>query len=220
MMPLALDHVALYVADRDQLASELCELLDVHVVDRTDRYTLVGASATSGKLTLFDPPGNANPEPENLVSVLLADETSRPPLHTSAGLTLEFESHGARPVSAHRHAVIGVTLRTSEPAAVAKAYRDQYGFEARSTSAGGAVVGIANSTITFEPGPLESVAQPMLNHLGVLVSSAQHHIDAATRDGLRIRDVVDAPNTLAVFIDGPDGVSIEYVEHKPEFALT
>lgn len=84
MKPMALDHVALYVASRDQHASELCELLDVYIVDRTDRYTLVGASATSGKLTLFDPPGSVIPHPGNLVSVLLADESPRAPLHTSS----------------------------------------------------------------------------------------------------------------------------------------
>ena len=31
--------------------------------------------------------------------------------------------------------------------------------------------------------------------------------------------VVDAPNTLAVFVRGPDGAKVEYVEHKPSFAL-
>lgn len=113
-----------------------------------------------------------------------------------------------------------MTLRTSEPAAVATSYRQQFGFEPRPAPAGSAAVGVADSTLSFAPGPLEPVVQPMLNHLGVLVSSAQHHIDAATRDGLGVTDVIDAPNTRAVFIDGPDGVSIEYVEHKPEFALT
>jgi hypothetical protein len=30
---------------------------------------------------------------------------------------------------------------------------------------------------------------------------------------------VDAANTRAVFVWGPDRVRIEYVEHKPEFSL-
>ena len=29
----------------------------------------------------------------------------------------------------------------------------------------------------------------------------------------------DAANTFAVFVRGPEGVRIEYVEHKPGFAL-
>ena len=32
--------------------------------------------------------------------------------------------------------------------------------------------------------------------------------------------VVDAANTRAVFVWGPERVRIEYVEHKPGFALT
>ena len=35
----------------------------------------------------------------------------------------------------------------------------------------------------------------------------------------RIDDVKDAANTFAVFLRGPEGVRVEYVEHKPGFAL-
>jgi hypothetical protein len=31
--------------------------------------------------------------------------------------------------------------------------------------------------------------------------------------------VVDAENTRAVFVWGPDRVKLEYVEHKPSFSL-
>ena len=34
-----------------------------------------------------------------------------------------------------------------------------------------------------------------------------------------VADVVDAPNTYAVFVWGPERVKIEYVEHKPTFSL-
>ena len=40
-----------------------------------------------------------------------------------------------------------------------------------------------------------------------------------TRTGIKVERVVDAPNTYAAFMAGPDGVRIEYVEHKPTFAL-
>ena len=36
---------------------------------------------------------------------------------------------------------------------------------------------------------------------------------------LDIADVVDAANTLAVFVWGPDRIKLEYVEHKPSFSL-
>jgi hypothetical protein len=54
----------------------------------------------------------------------------------------------------------------------------------------------------------------------VLVDSADEH-EAAARDlGVEIDSVVDAANTLAVFVWGPERVRIEYVEHKPTFSLT
>jgi hypothetical protein len=34
-----------------------------------------------------------------------------------------------------------------------------------------------------------------------------------------VADFVDAANTIAVFVWGPERVKIEYVEHKPTFAL-
>jgi len=45
---------------------------------------------------------------------------------------------------------------------------------------------------------------------------------AATRArelGLDVANVVDAENTFAVFVWGPERVKLEYVEHKPTFSL-
>ena len=61
--------------------------------------------------------------------------------------------------------------------------------------------------------------RPLLNHLAVLVDSADEHVQEANRTGIEVERVVDAPNTYAAFLAGPDGVRIEYVEHKPTFAL-
>jgi hypothetical protein len=58
-------------------------------------------------------------------------------------------------------------------------------------------------------------ARPLLNHLGVLVDAAA----PAQELGVEVADVVDAPNTFAVFVWGPDRVKLEYVEHKPSFSL-
>ena len=48
-----LDHVALWLADRDPVADFVTRHLGMHVIDRTERFTLVGADARRGKLTLF-----------------------------------------------------------------------------------------------------------------------------------------------------------------------
>jgi hypothetical protein len=53
----------------------------------------------------------------------------------------------------------------------------------------------------------------------VLVDSADEHISDAEELGI-VDNVVDAANTRAVFVWGPEHVRIEYVEHKPGFALT
>ncbi len=58
-----LDHIALYMRDRDTAAEFLTAHLGFHVVDRTDRYTLVGAGGRIGKLTLFDAPEGTTPSP-------------------------------------------------------------------------------------------------------------------------------------------------------------
>ena len=51
--PETLDHVALWVAERDRIADFVTERVGMHVVDRTDAFTLVGSDARRGKLTLF-----------------------------------------------------------------------------------------------------------------------------------------------------------------------
>lgn len=58
-----LDHIALYMSDRDSAAGFLTSHLGFHIVDRTDRYTLVGAGGRIGKLTLFDAPKGTKPSP-------------------------------------------------------------------------------------------------------------------------------------------------------------
>ena len=51
--PHSLDHVALWLPERDALADFLCDHLGMHVIERTDAFTLVGVDAKLGKLTLF-----------------------------------------------------------------------------------------------------------------------------------------------------------------------
>src|SRR5439155_1412833 len=145
-----LDHVALWVADRDTITDFLTERLSMHVIERTDKFTLVGTDARRGKLTLF------------------AEE-------------------GPREQGALKHV-------------------------ARRVEVGGAFVEFHDG----EPGEPE---RPLLNHLAVLVDSAEATLDEAKEAGMDVADVVDAPNTYAIFVWGPEGVKIEYVEQKPTFAL-
>jgi hypothetical protein len=62
--------------------------------------------------------------------------------------------------------------------------------------------------------------RPLLNHLAVLVESADEVIASAGDLGIEVESVVDAANTYAAFLWGPERVRIEYVEHKSTFSLT
>ena len=53
----------------------------------------------------------------------------------------------------------------------------------------------------------------------MLVDSVEEHRSGAEERGIEIEELVDAPNTIALFVEGPDRVRLEYVEHKPGFAL-
>ena len=107
-----------------------------------------------------------------------------------------------------------VALRVPDPAHAADELL-QLGFgpgdEENSVVAG-------DKTVYFVPGPDGSVEKPLLNHLALLVDSYKEHVDNAQERGLEYEEV-DAANTWAVFVTGPYGIRIEYVEHKPGFAL-
>src|ERR687888_408516 len=81
-------------------------------------------------------------------------------------------------------------------------------------------VEIGGAYVEFHDGDPGDPERPLLNHLAVLVDSADEHIEEARDTGIEIDNVVDAANTYAVFLWGPERVRVEYVEHKPTFSLT
>lgn len=68
------DHVALWTSARDELARLLVDCCEMHEIERTDRFTLVGGDARRGKLTLFDAE-----EPVNRVSSSESSSERRSP---------------------------------------------------------------------------------------------------------------------------------------------
>ena len=80
-------------------------------------------------------------------------------------------------------------------------------------------VGIAGSYLELCPGERVEPERPLLNHLALLVDSADDLAEQAVEAGAEIAEVKDAENTYAVFVNGPDGIKLEYVEHKPSFSL-
>jgi catechol 2,3-dioxygenase-like lactoylglutathione lyase family enzyme len=78
---------------------------------------------------------------------------------------------------------------------------------------------VGDRGLTIVEGCDAETERPLLNHIALLVDSAADVQRDAEQRGVEVDDVKDAENTLAVFLRGPAGVRIEYVEHKPGFAL-
>jgi hypothetical protein len=64
---------------------------------------------------------------------------------------------------------------------------------------------VGGAFLDLVPRDPAAAERPLLNHLAVLVGDAAD----AERAGFDVADVVDAPNTYAVFVWGPGGVKLE-----------
>jgi catechol 2,3-dioxygenase-like lactoylglutathione lyase family enzyme len=206
----------------------------MHEIDRTDRFVLVGSDARRGKLTLFFAEG---PRERGVLEhialrvsdldVALAALPADLAVERRSGEEAYFDVGGeglrlglVEAPTGVEYDLDHVALRAAVPEAAAVEY-EPLGFRPAEPSADGSPrVEVGGAYIELVPGELQPTERPLLNHLAVLVDSAQEHIDAANELGFEIDDVVDAANTYAVFVFGPDGVRIEYVEHKPSFSLT
>jgi catechol 2,3-dioxygenase-like lactoylglutathione lyase family enzyme len=210
--PRTLDHIALWVADRERMVALAVEKLGVHVIEQTDRFTLLGADARRGKLTLFDAEGprerGALEEIGLRVSALdgrdavvdLGEGVIVRLVEVPTGSELDLDH---------------VTLLSAAPGEAAEAW-EQLGFDLLADGrleVGGAYLELRRG----DPGTPE---RPLLNHIGVLVDSVGEQHALVADLGVEIDELVDAPNTLALFVWGPERVKLEYIEHKPSFSLT
>jgi catechol 2,3-dioxygenase-like lactoylglutathione lyase family enzyme len=230
--PKTLDHVAFWLEDRDRIADFLTDHVGMHVIERTDRFTLVGRDALKGKLTLFEAEGprergalkHVALRVNDLDSALaqLPDDLSVERENGTAFLDLGDDVHIGL-VEAETdtdYDLDHVALFSADPEETAARYRD-YGFaEATPADAGAPRVEVSGAFVELHDGDPGDPERPLLNHLAVLVDSAEEHRRAAEERDIEVQDFVDAPNTLAVFVWLPERVRLEYVEHKPTFALT
>jgi len=223
----ALDHVALWTSDRDGVARLLTECCGMHEIERTDAFTLVGGDAREGKLTLFEAQGpRQRGVLERIVLRVPAVDEVRKRLEAAGhevangGYELRREAPDGLPLGLVASDSSGmpdldhVVLRVPDPDATAAALAD-LGLERR-----GENVGVADREVELRRGDAREGESPLLNHLAFLVEESGAVEREARARGLEIDDVVDAPNTRAVFLVGPDRIRLEYVEHKPGFSLT
>ena len=221
------DHVALWTDERAALAGFLLDRTGTHEIERTDDFTLIGADARRGKLTLFDAEGPRDPGVLERVVLRVNDLEAASRRLGDAVVDLERPRDGLVTFTGPGGLGMGfvhnpddldydldhVVLRVPDPALSAQGLA-QLGFDRRD-----GVAAVADKLVRFEGGGREEGERPLLNHLAVLVDSATAVKEEAEQNGWEIDDVKDAANTLAVFVRGPDGIRVEYVEHKPGFAL-
>jgi catechol 2,3-dioxygenase-like lactoylglutathione lyase family enzyme len=214
MRPKTLDHVAVWVEDRDAVAAHCERAFGMHVIDRNEKFTLVGVDARRGKLTLFEADG---PREQGALKhvALRAAATTAPFEEIAPGLSVGVVE---APTDLD-HDLDHVALYAADPEGTAREW-ERLGFQPASPGASGAPrVEVAGAYVEFHDHEVTATDRPLLHHVAVLVDSAEEHRAEAERVGIEVDEFVDAPNTLAVFLFGPDRVRVEYVEHKPTFSL-
>jgi catechol 2,3-dioxygenase-like lactoylglutathione lyase family enzyme len=220
MEPRTLDHVAFWVADRAPIVAFCERHLGMHVIADEANFTLVGSNARHGKLTLFDAEGPRERGPFKHVGLRVSDlAAARADLPDGVGEVFDIgEGINVTLVEAPtdvEYDLDHVALWAADPSATAEEYL-RYGFE----DAGAARVEVGGAYLELHEGDPSQGDRPLLNHLAVLVESADEIVADARELDIEVESVVDAANTYAAFLWGPDRVRIEYVEHKPTFSLT
>jgi catechol 2,3-dioxygenase-like lactoylglutathione lyase family enzyme len=218
--PRTLDHVAFWVADRAPIVGFCERHLGMHVISNESNFTLVGSDARRGKLTFFDAEGPRDRGPFEHVGLRVSDlATARAALPAGTADVFDIgEGIHVRLVEATtdvEYDLDHVALRSAAPEQTALDYR-RYGFN----EAGAARVEVGGAYVEIHTGDPQPNERPLLNHVAVLVDSADEVIADAGELRIEVESVVDAANTYAAFLWGPDRVRIEYVEHKPTFSLT
>jgi catechol 2,3-dioxygenase-like lactoylglutathione lyase family enzyme len=221
--PRALDHVALWIDERDALAAFLYRHLGLSEILRSERFTLVGAEPHAGKVTLFDAedPREAGAL-ERLVFGVADVEATLAGL--PADVSFERGSDGVARFRAPQGLELGV--RAAAPGAegdmdsvvlrVADAARSRrelelLGFEPRDRR-----LWVGGRSVELREAAPARTQRPQLNHIAVLVESAAEQKQRLELGPFELTDEREAENTFAVFLRGSDAIEIEYVEHKAD----
>jgi catechol 2,3-dioxygenase-like lactoylglutathione lyase family enzyme len=196
--------------------AEAAARIGLRVIEQTERFTLLGADARRGKLTLFDAPGSDGAAPRERGALariglrVSALDGRDPVIDLGEGVELVLVEAATDSELDLDH----VALFSSDPAAAARQWRE-LGFELGDDGR----LEVGGAWLELHEGDPGNPERPLLNHIGVLVDSVEEHQAEAEELGVEIENVVDAPNTLALFVWGPDRVKLEYIEHKPSFSL-
>src|SRR2546421_8130054 len=169
----------------------------MHVIERTDKCTLVGSDARRGKLTLFAAEGPRERGALKHVALRVVDldaaigqlpgevEIERP----STGEAYFDLYEGLRlglveaPKTEVAYDLDHAALYSADPEATARAY-ERLGFRYSPPGPSGHPrVTVGGAFVELHPGEPGNPEKPLLNHLAVLVDSTDEHIEEAEELG-------------------------------------
>lgn len=212
--PRTLDHVALWVSDPDEAASLLLSRLPFRVIEEGDDFLLLGRAPELGKLTLFEAEGPRERGTLLRVGIGIPCGTERTAIELDDELRVELVPSDPRGEVDLDH----VALQVPDPGTSVREWM-RLGFERDEIAGTVQRVRLGGTYVELQHGAPAPTERPLLNHLGLLVGSVEDARRTVSELGLSVTREVDAENSHALFVEGPDGVEIELIEHKDSFAL-
>ncbi len=214
---LALDHVALAVADPDAMAAFLCDHVGMHELSRDADVTVVGAGDRAAPLMLVSADGPREPgalgrlvlrvaDVERAAAALPAgtavdgDRIERATFQGPEGLGLGFTLVAGGGID---YDLDHVVLRVSDPEQTRVALAEA-GWVPR-----GQALHVADKYVTLAASP--DVAQrSLLDHVAVRVDSVEAVAAQARERGLQVDDPV-APDAFGIVLPGPERIRLHFV---------
>src|ERR687894_1238323 len=187
--PTSLDHVALWAEERQPLAEFLCDHLGMHAIEETDTFTLVGVDAKLGKLTLFDAEGRRRRGSLERIGLRVGNLSAAVSgLPQAAGVRRE---HGSALLEAPNGVPIVLVERGGtdfDLDHVVLRLPDREGALAELEAMGfdrvNGALRVSDRELRIVEGETEDGDQPLLNHIALLVDSAEEvQRDAERRGG-------------------------------------
>ena len=184
----------------------------MHVIERTERFTLIGADARRGKLTLFEADGPREPGVLGRIGLRVSSLAGR-----DAVVDL---GEGIQVVLVEGETDVDfdldhIGLVSPDPAAAAAAW-EAFGFSAsgRRRSRSAARSSSCSRAIQGRPSGRSSTTSASS-------STRSRSTSPAPRSAASRSTTWSTRRTRwRVFVWGPDRVKLEYVEHKPSFSLS
>lgn len=219
---LGIDHLALRAADPEAMAAFLARHCGMQRATSSEGFDVLGAAGARTRLFLFE--AGEPPEPGLLERLVLrVSDLERAAEALPAGLdveeaepeTLAFEGPEGLGLGLTRvlgggidYDVDHLVLRAMDPDETTIAMAE-LGFVPR-----GGALQVADKQIRLWPGLRSGGEREPLSHIGVAVESVEAVKGQAMRAGLEFDELTLEPNTLGVYVRGPERIRIEYSEGR------